>query len=112
MAWFRQLSLEPPLALAYSVVVKNTTVAIGFPIVCVVVIAAGALQCFAPKKLKEIQDKLRPRGDYSSGVFGAFFEKLREEEARQPSLLYRFSGFMVMSIGAFMLVLGVLLLWR
>lgn len=99
------------MALAYSVVVKNAT-AIGFAIMCVVLIAAGALQCFAPKKLKEIQDKLRPRGDYSSGAFGAFFEKLREEDARQPSLLYRFSGFMVMSIGAFMLVLGVLLLSR
>ncbi len=100
------------MALAYSVVVKNTTVAIVFPIMCVVLIAAGALQCFAPKKLKEIQDKLRPRGDYSSSAFGAFFEKLREEEATQPSLLYRFSGFVLMSIGAFMLVLSVLLLWQ
>ena len=88
------------MALAYSLVVKNATVAILFPIMCVVLIAAGALQCFAPKKLKEIQDKLRPRGDYSTSAFGAFFEKLREDEARQPSLLYRFSGFMVMSIGA------------
>jgi hypothetical protein len=75
-------------------------------------IAAGALQCFAPKKLKEIQDKLRPKRDYSSSVFGAFFEKLRDDETRQPSLLSRFSGFMVMSIGVFMLVLGVLLRWR
>ena len=100
------------LALAYSVVVKNATLAILFPVMCVVLIVAGAFQCFAPKRLKEIQDKLRPRGAYSSSAFGAFFEKLEEKQARQPSLLYRFSGFMLMSIGAFMLVLGALLLWR
>jgi uncharacterized protein YjeT (DUF2065 family) len=92
--------------------VKNVTFTAGFTIVCLVLIAAGALQCFAPARLKEIQDKLRPRGDYSQSAFGSFFEKLREEEARQPSVLYRFSGFMLMSIGAFMLVMGMLVLWR
>ena len=92
--------------------VKNTTFIIGFALVSVVLIVSGALQCFAPKRLKGIQDKLRPKGDYSNSAFGAFFEKMREEQASQPSLLYRFSGFMLMSIGAVMLVLGVLLLSR
>ncbi len=91
---------------------KNVPFIVGFALVCLVLIAAGALQCFAPARLKEIQDKLQPKGDNSQSAFGSFFERLREKEARQPSLLYRFSGFVLMSIGAFMLVLAVLILWR
>jgi hypothetical protein len=45
----------------------------------VVMIVAGALQCFTPKKFMEIQDSLRPKSDYSSGALGAFFERIREE---------------------------------
>ena len=85
---------------------------VGFSAVCVLCIAAGALQCFAPSRLKEIQEKLRPRGDHSRGPFGTFFEALREEEASQPTWLHRLSGLMLMSIGAFMLVLALYLLRR
>lgn len=91
---------------------KNATFSAGFTVVSLMLIAAGALQCFAPKKMKEIQDKLRPPGDYPNSALGSLFEKFRQDEAGQPSWMYRFSGFMVMSIGAFVLVISLLLLWR
>jgi hypothetical protein len=92
--------------------VQNATFTAGFTAVSLMVIAAGALQCFAPKKMKEIQDRLRPPGDYSNSPLASLLEKFRQDEAGQPSWMYRFSGFMVMSIGTFMLVVGLLLLWR
>lgn len=91
---------------------QNATFAAGFTVISLMLIAAGATQCFAPKKMKEIQDRLRPRGDYSNSPLGSLLKKFREDEAGQPSWMYRFSGFTVMSIGVFVLVLGLLLLWR
>jgi uncharacterized protein YjeT (DUF2065 family) len=100
------------VSIAHSAVLKKATFTLGFVFVCLLLIVAGALQCFAPKTLKDIQDKLQSTDDYSRNVHAAFFDRIEEEQSRQPSLLYRLSGFMVMSLGAFMLVLGVLLIWR
>ena len=91
---------------------QKATFTAGFTVVSLTIIAAGALQCFAPKKMKEIQDKLRPPGDYSNSALGSLLEKFRQDEVGQPSWMYRLSGFMVMSIGAFALVIGLLILWR
>jgi hypothetical protein len=57
-----------------------------------------------PKKLREIQDRLRPKGDYSSSALGGLFERQREKQASQPSPLYRFSGLMQMGLGLLMLM--------
>jgi hypothetical protein len=65
----------------------------------VLLIAQGALQCFAPQKLKDVQNRLRPKGDYSGSALGSFFERLREKQASEPSALYRFSGLMLMGMG-------------
>jgi hypothetical protein len=83
-----------------------------FTLACVLLIAQGALQCFAPQKLKDVQDKLRPKGDYSDSALGRFFERLREKQASEPSALYRFSGLMLMGMGIFMLMVGVLGFFR
>jgi hypothetical protein len=91
---------------------QKATFTAGFTVVSLTIIAAGALQCFAPKKMKEIQDKLSPPGDYSNSAPGSLLEKFRQDEVGQPPWMYRFSGFMVMSIGAFALVIGLLILWR
>lgn len=81
-----------------------------FAILCCVIIAHGALQCFAPAMLKRLEDKLFfPRHiNWSESAGGAFLEKLREKQARNPSLLYRLSGFVMMGAGALMLVFGLL----
>ena len=101
------------VTIAHSAVVRKATFTLGFAFVCLLLIVAGALQCFAPRTLKDIQDKLRsPDDDYSRSVHAAFFDRIEEEQSSQPSLLYRLSGFLVMSLGAFMLVLGLALIWR
>ena len=73
-------------------------------LLCVLLISQGVLQCFATRKLKDIQDRLRPKGDWASSAGGAFFEQLREKQARQPSLLYRLCGLAVMGLGVLMLI--------
>jgi uncharacterized protein YjeT (DUF2065 family) len=75
-----------------------------FAVICCVFIIQGWLQCFAPAKLKQIQDRLRPqRFDWSKGGSG-FFERLREKQARNPSLQYRLGGLVLMGLGVFMLI--------
>ena len=100
------------VTIAHSAVVRKATFTLGFAFVCLLLIVAGALQCFAPRTLKDMQDRLRSTNDYSRSVHAAFFDIIEEEQSRQPSLLYRLSGFLVMSLGAFMLVLGLALIWR
>ena len=74
-------------------------------LLCCVIIISGVLQCFAPAKLKRLQDKVRPHHvNCSESAGGVFLERLREKQARSPSLLYRLSGFMLMGAG----VLGLL----
>ena len=69
------------------------------------IIAGGALQCFAPARLKSLQDKLRPQHvDWTASAGGAFFERLREKEARQPSPGYRFGSLVVVALGIHMLL--------
>ena len=71
-----------------------------FAILCCLVIAHGALQCFDPVRLKRIQDKLRSQHfDWSDSAGGAYFEKLREKQARDPSFLDRLSGLVMMGAG-------------
>ena len=74
-----------------------------FSFLSLVLIASGALQCFAPQKLKELQDQLRPKGDYSGSALGGYFERLRERQATQPSVFYRLSGLALRAMGILML---------
>jgi hypothetical protein len=61
----RQLSLELALAWRKVLAVRSAIFTAGVTLACVLLIAQGALQCFAPQKLKDIQNRLRPKGDYS-----------------------------------------------
>jgi hypothetical protein len=87
--------------------VKSAIITAGFILVCVLLVAQGALQCLAPRKLNDVQDMLRLKGDYSSSAWGASFEKWREKQANQPCPLYRFSGLMLMGAGVLMLLMDV-----
>ncbi len=87
---------------------KSAILTLGFAVICILLMAQGALQCFAPQRLKAIQDRLRPKGDWSASAGGAFLEKLREKQARAPSPLYRFSGLLLMAAGIWMFWVGVL----
>lgn len=69
---------------------------------CCVVIVHGALQCFAPARLKRIEDRLFRVNKDSAG--GAFIRKARIKHARNPSLLYRLSGLVLMGVGFWMLI--------
>ena len=83
---------------------EKTVLTVVSCVVCLVPIVSGALQCFAPRKLKELQDKLRPRGrDWRASAFGGYFERLREKHAARPSVFYRLSGFALMTMGFLML---------
>ena len=80
---------------------------------CLVVIASGALQSFAPRKLKEIEDRLQPKGEWCATAGGTVLGRLREKQAAKPSMLYRLSGVALMMMGILMLafVLGLLRRW-
>ena len=106
-AWLRQLTLELAQSWRKVFKVRSAIITTGFSLACGLLIAQGALQCFAPQKLKDVQDRLRPKGDYSSSALGSFFERLRERQARQPSTFYRLSGLMLMGMGILMLIVGV-----
>lgn len=79
-----------------------------FLIISLVVTAAGALQCFAPRKLRELQKRLRPKADWSASAGGKFFEDLAERQASNPSLGYRLGGLALMAMGIYM-VFGVVI---
>jgi uncharacterized protein YjeT (DUF2065 family) len=83
--------------------VEKTVLTIVFCVFCLVPIVSGALQCFAPQRLKELQDKLRPKGDWRASAFGGYFERLRESHATRPSVFYRLSGLVLMAMGFLML---------
>ena len=54
----------------------NTILHLLFAILSCLIIVQGALQCFAPARLKRIQDRLRPQHvNWSESAGGAFFEK-------------------------------------
>ena len=78
-----------------------------FTVVCVVVIACGALQCFAPQRLRGLQKTLRPKADWSASAGGKFFEGWADRQASNPSLLYRLAGLFVMAMGLYMLSVAV-----
>jgi hypothetical protein len=84
---------------------------VAFALLCCLLIAQGALQCIAPHILKQVQDKLRPRGSWSASAGGTFFERLRERQATNPSPLYRFAGVVEIALG-FLMLLGVLGFFR
>jgi hypothetical protein len=98
----RQLSLELALTWRKVLAVRNAIFTAGVTLACALLIAQGVLQCFAPQKLKDVQDRLRPKGDYWGSALGSFFERLREKQASEPSALYRFSGLMLMGMGILM----------
>ncbi|HEY1576932.1 MAG TPA: hypothetical protein VGF82_07665 [Terracidiphilus sp.] len=75
-----------------------------FAICCCVLVVQGALQCFAPARLKRIEDKLGLFRVNKDSAGGAFIRKARIKQARNPSLLYRLSGLLLMGIGLWMLI--------
>ncbi len=81
-----------------------------FTVICCLLIAQGALQCFDPAKLNRIQARFTPRSvDWNASAGGTFFERLRRQSAK-PSLLNRLAGVLMMVAGVYMLlaVLGFL----
>lgn len=86
-----------------TIAVEKTVVTIVFCFFCLLVTTSGALQCFAPQKLKGLQDRLRPKGDRSGSALGGYFERMRERQATRQSVLYRLSGFALMAMGILML---------
>ena len=82
---------------------EKTVFTIVFCVFCLVLIVSGALQSFAPQKLKELEDKLRPKGDWKASALGGYFERLRERNATRPSVFYRLSGLVLMAMGFLML---------
>lgn len=75
-----------------------------FAICCCILIVQGALQCFAPTKLKRIEDKLGLFRINKDSAGGAFIRRARITQGRNPSLLYRLSGLVLMGIGLWMLI--------
>ena len=76
---------------------KSTIGLLIFAIVCCLGIVQGWLQCFDPARWQRIRTRLFPRSV-------SWYEKYLEKQARNPSLLYRLGGFLVMVWAAFMLV--------
>ena len=75
-----------------------------FAICCCVLIAHGALQCFAPARLKRIEDMFGLFRVNKESAGGALIEQARAKQANSPSLLYRLSGLGVMAVGLWMLI--------
>jgi uncharacterized protein YjeT (DUF2065 family) len=74
-----------------------------FLLASLIVIIAGALQCFAPRMYREIQKRFRVKADWSAGAGGKFFEDLTERNAENPSVSYRVGGLGLMIFGFYML---------
>ena len=74
-----------------------------FTVVCVVVIACGALQCFAPQRLRQLQKQLRPKAYWSTSAGGKSFEDLADRQSANHSRLYRLGGLFVMAVGLYLL---------
>lgn len=85
---------------------------IGFAMICVVVTAFGALECFAPRTLRQLQKQFRPKADWSASAGGKFIEDLADRQANDPSLSYRLAGLVVMATGIYMLSVAVARLLR
>ncbi len=84
-----------------------------FLLVAVLVTIAGALQCFAPRTLREYQKRLRfQHVDRSASAGGRFFEDLAERNANSPSFGYRAGGFGLMLGGIYMFLSVVVRLFR
>jgi hypothetical protein len=77
---------------------------IAFIVVCGLGIVQGALQCFAPMRLRQLQKRFRPNADWTASAGGKVFEELAEHNANRPTFTYRVSGLLLMV--AFMYMLG------
>lgn len=73
-------------------------------LVCVLGIVQGALQCFAPLRLRQLQKRFRPNGDWTASAGGKFFEELAERNANHPTFADRAGGLLLMA--AFIYMLG------
>ena len=71
-----------------------------FVAVALVVAASGALQCFWPEKLKEIQSSL-PRGYDPESPLGRLLLRFQN---RKHGLVYRLSGFLLLLMALLMIV--------
>jgi hypothetical protein len=83
-----------------------------FLILSLIVTTAGALQCFAPRKRRELEKRLRLNTDWSASAGGKFLEELAERNASNPPLSYRLMGLMFMAVGMYMFVIAMMRLIR
>jgi hypothetical protein len=78
-----------------------------FILVCLFGAAFGGLQCFDPARLRRLQKRYRPKADYSDSAGGKLLETYLDRQARQPTLMYRLSGFVMAILFLYLLLQGV-----
>jgi hypothetical protein len=76
-------------------------------LVCVLGIVQGALQCFAPMRLRQLQKRFRPNRDWTASAGGKFFEELAERNANHSTFAYRVSGLLLMAVFIYLLAAAI-----
>lgn len=64
--------------------------------ICTFGAAFGALQCFAPAKLRELQKRYRAKADWRDSAGGRWIEHYADRQARNPTVMYRLGGLLLM----------------
>ncbi len=74
-----------------------------FILICIFGIALGALKCFVPAKLRELQKRYRPKADWSDSAGGKLLEDYAERQARNPTFMHRSTGLLMMAFFLYLL---------
>ncbi len=80
---------------------------LAFMLICSLGIVQGALQCFAPMRLRRLQKRLRPNADWTASAGGKFFEGLAERQASHPTRAHRATGLLLMALFIYLLTAAI-----
>ena len=72
-----------------------------FVLICLGGTALGAMQCFAPAKLRDLQKRYWDRGAWPDGTGGKVLDNYLDRQARNPTVLYKLSGLGLMAFFLF-----------
>ena len=80
---------------------------LAFMLICALGVAQGALQCFAPMRLRQLQKRFRPSADWTASAGGKLFEGLAERHASHPTRAHRATGLLLMAFFIYLLAAAI-----
>jgi hypothetical protein len=80
---------------------------LAFMLICSLGVAQGALQCFAPMRLRQLQKRFRPSADWTASAGGKLLEGLAERQAGHPTLAHRATGLLLMAFFIYLLAAAI-----